>query len=219
LSVRVLSRLFRGLIFKDLKQAHADDRLRFFNDHQALADGGAFNAYLEPLYETDFAVHAKEPFAGPKAVLAYLSRYTHRVAIANRRLISVDDKKVTFSWKDYRAEGAERFKVMTLPIHEFIRRFLIHVFPKRFHRIRHYGLLANGNRADNVALARRLLNAQDDGPSPDAATAATIDEQKPAERTCPACGGRMIVIETFEPGAEPAAHHQRGPPLPRAVPS
>jgi hypothetical protein len=237
LSVRVLSRLFRGLIFKDLKQAHADDRLRFFNDHQALADGGAFNAYLEPLYETDFAVHAKEPFAGPKAVLAYLSRYTHRVAIANRRLISVNDipacsriaakvgpampalrsfapadRAVTFTWKDYRAEEAERYKVMTLPIHEFIRRFLIHVFPKRFHRIRHYGLLANGNRADNVALARRLLNAQDDGPSPDAATAATIDEQKPAELACPACGGRMIVIETFEPGAEPAAHHQRGPP-------
>ena len=219
LPVRVLSRLFRGLILKGIKQAHVDGRLKFFNDHQALADRGAFNAYLKPLYKTDFAVHAKEPFAGPKAVLAYLSRYTHRVAIANRRLISVDDKTVTFTWKDYRAEGAERYKVMALDIHEFIRRFLIHVFPKRFHRIRHYGLLANGNRAENVALARRLLDAQDDCPAPDAETAATIDEQKPAELTCPACGGRMIVIETFEPGAEPAAHHQRGPPEPRDVPS
>jgi hypothetical protein len=219
LPVRALSRLFRGLILKSLKQAHADGRLHFFNDHQALADRDAFNTYLKPLYKIDFAVHAKEPFAGPKAVLAYLSRYTHRVAIANRRLISIDDKKVIFTWKDYRAEGAERYKTMALPIHEFIRRFLIHVFPKRFHRIRHYGLLANGNRADNVALARRLLAAQDNRPAPDVETTATIDEQKPAELTCPACGGRMIVIETLEPGAEPAAHHQRGPPEPQDVPS
>jgi len=130
LPVRVLSRLFRGLILKGLKQAHADGRLHFFNDHQALANKATFDAYLKPLYKTDFAVHAKEPFAGPKAVLAYLSRYTHRVAIANRRLISVDDKKVTFTWKDYRAKGADRDKVMALDIHEFIRRFLIHVFPK-----------------------------------------------------------------------------------------
>jgi hypothetical protein len=219
LPVRALSRLFRGLILKSLKQAHADGRLHFFNDHQALADRDAFNTYLKPLYKIDFAVHAKEPFAGPKAVLAYLSRYTHRVAIANRRLIRIDDKKVIFTWKDYRAEGAERYKTMALPIHEFIRRFLIHVFPKRFHRIRHYGLLANGNRADNVALARRLLAAQDNRPAPDVETTATIDEQKPAELTCPACGGRMIVIETLEPGAEPAAHHQRGPPEPQDVPS
>jgi hypothetical protein len=212
LPVRVLSRLFRGLILKGLKQAHADGRLRFFNDHQALTDRGAFNAYLKPLYKTEFAVHAKEPFAGPEAVLAYLSRYTHRVAIANRRLISLDAKTVTFTWKDYRAEGAERYKVMTLPIHEFIRRFLIHVFPKRFHRIRHYGLLANGNRAENITLARRLLDAQDDRPAPDAGTGDAVDGSKENELACPACGGRMIVIETFEPGAEPAVHHQRAPP-------
>ena len=212
LPVRVLSRLFRGLILKGLKQAHADGRLRFFNDHQALAEKAAFDAYLKPLYQTNWTVFAKEPFAGPKAVLAYLSRYTHRVAIANRRLISVDDDMVTFSWKDYRAEGAERYKIMTLPIHEFIRRFLIHVFPKRFHRIRHYGLLANGNRADNVARARRLLAAQDDRPLPDAETGAAVDEPKPNELGCPACGGRMIIIETFEPGAEPTVHHQRAPP-------
>ncbi len=219
LPVRVLSRLFRGLILKGLKQAHADDHLQFFNDHRTLADRGAFNAYLKPLYRADFAVHAKEPFAGPKAVLAYLSRYTHRVAIANRRLISVDDKTVTFTWKDYRAEGVERYKVMTLDIHEFIRRFLIHVFPKRFHRIRHYGLLANGNRAENVALARRLLAEHNPDLRPDPEMAKAADEPETTERACPACGGRMIVIETFQPGAEPSAHHQRGPPEPWRAPS
>ena len=219
LPVRVLSRLFRGLILKGLKQAHADGRLQFFNNHQALTDKAAFHAHLKPLYKTDFAVHAKEPFAGPKAVLAYLSRYTHRVAIANRRLISVDDEKVTFSWKDYRVEGAERFKVMTLSIDEFIRRFLIHVFPKRFHRIRHYGLLANGNRANNVALARRLLAAQNDRPLPDAETEDAVDGPKENERACPACGGRMIIIETFEPDAEPTVHYQRAPPQHRSSPS
>ncbi len=219
LPVRVLSRLFRGLILKGLKQAHADGRLQFFNGHQALTDKAAFHAYLKPLYKTDFAVHAKEPFAGPKAVLAYLSRYTHRVAIANRRLISVDDKTVTFSWKDYRAQGAERYKVMTLPIHEFIRRFLIHVFPKRFHRIRHYGLLANGNRADNVALARRLLAVPDNRPTPDAGLNQISDEQETVEPSCPACGGRMRIIEIFEPGTATAHQNQRAPPQRRNSPS
>ena len=219
LPVRVLSRLFRGLILKGLKKAHADGRLKFFNDHQALADKTAFNAYLKPLYKTNWAIHAKEPFAGPKAVLAYLSRYTHRVAIANSRLISVDDKTVTFTWKDYRAEGADRYKAMALPIHEFIRRFLIHVFPKRFHHIRHYGLLANGNRAENVALARRLLAAQNDCPASNAETDDTADEQEATELSCPSCGGRMIIIEIFEPGAEPATYHQRAPPGQRTPPS
>jgi hypothetical protein len=243
LSVRVLSRLFRGLILKGLKGAHADGRLHFFNDHQALTDKTAFDAYLKPLYKTDFAVHAKEPFAGPKAVLAYLSRYTHRVAIANRRLISVDDipacsriaakvgpampalrsfapadRAVTFTWKDYRAEGADRNKVMALDIHEFIRRFLIHVFPKRFHRIRHYGLLANGNRADNVALARRLLANQDNRPTSDAETGQIGDEQKTAEASCPACGGRMRIIEIFEPGSAPTRQNQRAPPQHQSSP-
>ena len=218
LPVRVLSRLFRGLILRGLKKAHADGRLQFFNDHQALADKAAFKAYLKPLYKTNWAVFAKEPFSGPKAVLAYLSRYTHRVAIANRRLISVDDKKVTFTWKDYRAEGADRNKVMALDIHEFIRRFLIHVFPKRFHHIRHYGLLANGNRADNVALANPLLTAQSHGPIPDAETSKTVDEQKTTEPSCPACGGRMITIESFEPGTTPK-YQQRAPPEQRTLPS
>ena len=144
-------------------------------------------------------------------MLAYLARYTHRVAISNRRLISVDEKTVTFTWKDYRAEGAERYKTMNLDIHEFIRRFLIHVFPKRFHHIRHYGLLANGNRADNVALARQLLTAQNNDPRPNAEISKTVDEQKTTEPSCPACGGRMITIEIFEPGTTPT-YQQRAPP-------
>ena len=218
LPVRVLSRLFRGLILRGLKKAHADGRLQFFNDHQALTDKAAFDAYLEPLYKTNFAVYAKEPFAGPKAVLAYLARYTHRVAISNRRLISVDEKTVTFTWKDYRAEGAERYKTMSLPVHEFIRRFLIHVFPKRFHHIRHYGLLANGHRADNVALARRLLTAQDHNLRASADAGKTTDEQKVVEPSCPACGGRMIIIEIFEPGTTPT-YQQRAPPEHRTSPS
>ena len=218
LPVRVLSRLFRGLILKGLKQAHVDGRLQFFNDHRALADRTAFDAYLKPLYKTDFAVHAKEPFAGPKAVLAYLSRYTHRVAIANRRLITVDNEKVAFTWKDYRVEGAERYKVMTLSIDEFIRRFLIHVFPKRFHRIRHYGLFANGNRADNVALARRLLAVQVNRATTDAEPDQISDEQETLEQSCPTCGGRMRIIEIFEPGATPTHQNQRAPPQHQSLP-
>jgi hypothetical protein len=216
LPVRVLSRLFRGLILRGIKQAHADGRLQFFNDHKALADRAAFNAYLRPLYKTAFAVHAKEPFAGPKAVLAYLSRYTHRVAIANRRLISVDNKTVTFTWKDYRAEGADRYKPMALPIHGFIRRFLIHVFPKRFHRIRHYGLLANGQRADNIKRARQLLSVSGQDLRTKTETAKPVDERTPA---CPCCGSHRITIEVFEPGTEPVGQHQRAPPRHRTSPS
>jgi len=186
------------------------------SDHQALANKAAFDAYLEPLYQTDWAVYAKEPFAGPNAVLAYLSRYTHRVAISNRRLISFDDQALTFTWKDYRAEGAERYKVMTLSVDEFIRRFLIHVFPKRFHRIRHYGLLANGHRADNVALARRLLATHDHDPPLDTVT---VDEPTTTQPSCPACGGRMIIIEIFEPGSTPNHPHPRAPPQHRVMPS
>jgi len=217
--VRVLSRLFRGLILKGLKKARADGRLKFFNDHQALADKTAFNAYLKPLYKTNWAIHAKEPFAGPKAVLAYLSRYTHRVAIANSRLIRVDDKTVTFTWKDYRAEGVDRYKTMNLPIHEFIRRFLIHVFPKRFHRIRHYGALANGSRTNNVKRARQLLNMPENDPSPNVENDKTGDETNTSELSCPACGGRMRIIEFFEPGSTPTHHHQRAPPNTQSRPS
>jgi len=143
-------------------------------------------------------VYAKRPFGGPEAVLAYLSRYTHRVAISNSRLIDCDGERVTFKWKDYRAKGPVRYKVMTLDVDEFIRRFLIHVLPDGFHRIRHYGLLANGNRAQNIARARQLLGVPEPPPLGD--DSAGEDEEWIA---CPCCGGRMIVIETFEPGCQP----------------
>src|SRR6202051_3243096 len=140
LPVRVLSRLF----LDKLAAAHDAGRLHFFGDHAALAERRAFAAYLAPLRNIEWVVSAKRPFAGPQAVLAYLSRYTHRVAIATSRLIAFDDNAVTFKWKDYRAKGLQRHKVMTLAHGEFIRRFLIHVLPDGFHRIRHYGLFANG---------------------------------------------------------------------------
>src|SRR6202521_1520864 len=159
LPVRVLSRLFRRLFLDKLSAAHAAGRLTFFGDHAALAAPQAFATYLAPLRKIEWVVYAKKPFGGPQAVLAYLSRYTHRVAISNRRLISADEASVTFKWKDYRIEGPDRYKTMTLPTHEFIRRFLTHVLPKGLHRIRHYGLFANGNRAANIARARELLAA------------------------------------------------------------
>ena len=154
LAVRVLSRLFRRLVVEMLIAAHADGKLAFFGQHAALADADAFAAFLAPLKRSEWVVYAKKPFGGPEAVLAYLSRYTHRVAIYNRRLVAADANTVTFKYKDYRVEAPERFKTMTLATGEFIRRFLSHVLPKGFHRIRHYGMLANGNRADNVAKAR-----------------------------------------------------------------
>ena len=157
LPVRVLSRLFRRLFLGKLRAAHQAGRLAFFGDRTALAEPRAFAAFLAPLHKAEWVVHAKKLFAGPQAVLAYLSRYTHRVAISNRRLISADEAGVTFKWKDYRIEGPDRYKTMTPPTHEFIRRFLTHVLPKGLHRIRHYGLFANGNRAANIARARELL--------------------------------------------------------------
>ena len=148
LPVRVLSRLFRRLFLEKLAAAHGAGRLHFFGNHARLAERHAFTAHLAPLRKIEWVVYAKRPFAGPQAVLAYLSRYTHRVAIANSRLIALDDNGVTFTWKDYRAKGRERQKLMTLASGEFIRRFLIHVLPSGFHRIRHYGIFANGGRAD-----------------------------------------------------------------------
>jgi hypothetical protein len=154
----VLSRLFRRLFLERLLAVH--HTLRFFGDHAAFRDPQAFAAYLAPLRRADWVVYAKRPFGGPQAVLAYLSRYTHRVAIANSRLIACDRSKVTFRWKDYRAKDGDRRKVMTLAVAEFIRRFLIHVLPHGFHHIRHYGLLASGMRADNISRARRLLDVR-----------------------------------------------------------
>jgi hypothetical protein len=164
LTVEVLSALFRRLFLEMLVAAHGAGQLQFFGDHVGLADKAAFDAYLTPLREIDWVVYAKEPFAGPEQVLRYLSRYTHRVAISNRRLVSADEKGVTFKYKDYRIEGPERYKTMTLAADEFIRRFLMHVVPKGFHRIRHYGLLANGNRAANIAHARKRSRCRSRSP-------------------------------------------------------
>src|ERR1700723_4561967 len=159
LPVRVLSRLFRRLFLERLLAAHQAGHLKFFGNHTALADAQAFVAYLAPLRRAEWVVYAKRPFGGPQAVLAYLSRYTHRVAIANSRLIACDHAGVTFRWKDYRADSRDRQKIMTLATPEFIRRFLIHGLPQGFHRIRHYGLLASGMRADNIVQACRILAA------------------------------------------------------------
>jgi hypothetical protein len=203
LPVRVLSRLFRRLFLAKLVAAHDTGRLRFFGDHTHLAERHAFAAYLRPWRRAEWVVYSKPPFGGPQAVLAYLSRYTHRVAISNSRLIGITNTSVTFKWKDYRASGRDRAKVMTLAIDEFIRRFLIHVLPDGFHRIRHYGLFANGGRADNIARARQLLNVpapQNQPSDPDR----TGDSQPRAlSYPCPCCGGRMVIIEIFEAGSAP----------------
>jgi hypothetical protein len=206
LPVRVLSRLFRRLFLKALSAVHAAGRLSFFGDHVHLADAQSFAAFVAPLRNTEWVVYAKRPFGGPEAVLAYLSRYTHRVAIANSRLITFDQQGVTFKWKDYRVERRERYKSMTLATDEFIRRFLIHVLPKGFHRIRHYGLFAKSSCADNIAHARELLTVAKPEGNP---TAAAVDPSKPI---CPCCGGRMIIIEVFERGTTPR-HRPTGPPI------
>jgi hypothetical protein len=214
LPVRVLSRMFRRLLLKMLTMVHKAGRLAFFGNHAALADKRAFAASLAPLRKAEWVVYAKRPFGGPQAVLAYLSRYTHRVAISNRRLISADDAGVTFKWKDYRIEGPGRYKTMTLPTHEFIRRFLMHVLPKGVHRIRHYGLFANGNRAANIARARELLAAPAPSEPPETSEAAPLDESRVLPRPCPCCGGRMIIIETFARGCQPK---HRPTPAPIAI--
>jgi len=199
LPVRVLSRLYRRLFLDMLIAAHKADRLQFFNGHAPLADFKTFAAWVSALRQVEWVTYAKRPFGGPEPVLAYLSRYTHRIAISNRRLVAWDDTGVTFKWKDYRLEGSDRYKTMTLAVGEFIRRFLMHVLPKRFHRIRHYGLFANGARADNIARARELLKmaAADSEPA-----SANTDDLLHSHR-CPCCGGRMIIIETFERGTTP----------------
>ena len=204
LPVRVLSRLFRRLMLDGLAAAHAAGRLVFFGDLGPLKDARAFVRHLAPLRRKDWFVYAKPPFAGPRAVLAYLSRYTHRVAIANSRLVAATDEGVTFRVKDYRRNGRERYRTMTLPPHEFIRRFLLHVLPKGFHRIRHYGLLAGASRKANLAQARQLLAIPEAEASTSAEAAAPPRDHRPP---CPCCGGRMIIVETFEHG-----HRPRAPP-------
>jgi hypothetical protein len=208
LPVPVLARLFRGKMLALLKAAHAEGRLQFFADHAELADRAAFKAFLEPLYDTTWHVYAKRPFAGPEQVLAYLARYTHRVAISNSRLVSADATGVTFRYKDYRIEGSGRYKTMTLAPAEFIRRFMLHVLPKGFHRIRHYGLLASGPaKAARIERARELIEQAAPQRPPrstkqDQAPAATEATDKPVH-PCPCCGGRMVIIETFEAGTTP----------------
>lgn len=199
LPVRVLGALFRRLFLTRLIQLHQAGQLAFFGAAASLADRRAFLRHLAPVRKKRWVVYAKPPFAGPQAVLAYLSRYTHRVAISNRRLIAFDNTGVTFRYKDYRRDGPERQRVMTLGADEFIRRFLLHVLPRGFHRIRHYGLLAGSARKASMALARILLAvapepANDNADEP-------VDHRPP----CPYCGGHMVIIETFERWQQPRA--------------
>ena len=210
LPVPVLTKLFQGLMLAKLLAAHKDGRLTFFGQHAHLAERKAFAAYLAPLRSIKWYVYSKPPFGGPKAVLAYLSRYTHRVAISNRRLIASDQDSVTFRYKDYRADGRARSKRMTLTTDEFIRRFLIHVLPKGFHRIRHYGLLARPSCADNIARARELLAVPMPQHHNTEADAVNPNEPPTPSHPCPCCGGRMITIEIFERGSTPR-HRPTGP--------
>lgn len=209
LPVRVLSRLFRRLFIEKLAAAHAQGALSFFGELAGLADPKAFAAHLAPLRRTEWVVYAKPPFGGPAAVLAYLARYTHRVAISNHRLVSLDDHAVRFRWKDYRtadaATGAVKIKTMALSPNEFIRRFLLHVLPAGFHRIRHYGFLAKGPQAPALDQLRSLITAQAaepaaSPPEPEAPAA----EPPPAEpRACPCCGGVLRLVEVFSRGQPP----------------
>ncbi len=214
LPVRVLSRLFRRLVLEKLAAAHGAGALQFFGKHAALTNAQAFAAYLAPLRNSEWVVYSKRPFGGPAEVLRYLARYTHRVAISNRRLVALNDKGVTFKWKDYRLEGRERYGVMTLDTHEFIRRFLMHVLPQGFHRIRYYGLLTSPTRAKNIARIRELLAVPLIPIDAIKAAHTQSEEPKAPEPACPCCGGRMRIIETFLPGQQPK---HRPTPLPRAI--
>ena len=190
--------------------AHKAGRLQFFNDLAHLADAADFADYLEPLKAKRWHVYAKRPFGGPEAVLAYLARYTHRVAISNSRLLAINERGVTFRVKNYRVEGPARYTTMTLPAHEFMRRFLIHVLPKGLHRIRHYGLLANGQREANLAKAHTLLRVNIIDPADDdlrrEADAAAVEPAPVHPCPCPRCGARMLIIETFDGVCRPRPH-------------
>jgi Putative transposase/Transposase zinc-binding domain len=213
LPVRVLSRLFRRRFLEELTAAHGRGQLRFFGEHAELANSDTFAHWLAPLRQCEWVVYAKRPFAGPAAVLAYLSRYTHRVAISNRRLLALDERGVTFRWKDYRAEGRTRHKTMSLSSAEFMRRFLLHVLPGGFHRIRHYGLLANARRKANLATARTLLHQPAPAVAPHASEAPTgTGRAQPAFR-CRHCGAPMLILETLA-----RVPHIRGPPAAGASP-
>jgi hypothetical protein len=199
LPVRVLSRLFRRRFLEELAAAHHGGRLQFFGEFVGLADARAFAQWLAPLRTCEWVVYAKRPFAGPAAVLAYLSRYTHRVAISNSRLLAFHDGSVTFRWKDYRSTGKTRYKAMTLGADEFMRRFLLHVLPSGFHRIRHYGLLANGARRELLAQARELLHVASATVDPPSAAAAPVAVVAPTF-ICPHCGAAMSIVDIFTRG-------------------
>jgi Putative transposase/Transposase zinc-binding domain len=202
LPVLVLSRLFRRLMLEKLATAHAEGKLTFFATHASLAAAARFTRFLGSLRRKRWFVYAKEPFAGPKQVLAYLARYTHRVAISNSRLLKADATSVTFRVKNYRVDGRARHTTITLDVAEFIRRFLLHVLPKGFHRIRHYGLLATGTRAENIDRARKLLDAA--APSIDAGDDADCNGSAGADLPpCPCCGSRLRIIERFQRGETP----------------
>jgi hypothetical protein len=196
LPVRVLSRLYRRLFLEGLATLFDAGELSFFGDLSGLADRRAFLSVLASWRKREWVVYAKRPFAGPEQVLAYLSRYTHRVAISNSRLLEITDEHVAFRWKDYRAKG--RSKIMRLSPAEFMRRFLMHVLPDGFHRIRHYGLLANGHRAENLAHCRALLGEAARQSDREPATAANPSRMSADPQRCPCCGGRMMIIESFE---------------------
>jgi hypothetical protein len=211
LSVRVLSRLFRRRFLEELHNAHRSGQLQFFGEYSELSDAARFAQWLCPLRQCEWVVYAKRPFAGPAAVLAYLSRYTHRVAISNGRLLALDDRGVTFRWKDYRAHGNTRHKTMTLRTDEFMRRFLLHVLPSGFHRIRHYGLLANGTRKYNINTARELLDPPAAVRPPDPGDAPASSSSPRPTFVCRHCGAPMLIIETFA-----RAQTIRGPPCSNA---
>jgi len=195
LSVRVLSRLFRRRFLEELSKAQAAGQLLFFGESAHLADASAFADWLAPLKKCEWVVYAKRPFAGPSAVLAYLSRYTHRVAIANSRLMALDERGVTFRWKDYRVKGKTRHKTMTLTTDEFIRRFLLHVLPSGFHRIRHYGLLANCGRREQLAQVRELLQVMPADRELDGGDSEAVGQSAQPTFVCPDCGAAMIIVE------------------------
>jgi len=210
LPVRVLSRLFRRLFLEQLVELYDAGKLQFFGDLKKLIDPRCFNQWLKPVRQCEWVVYAKRPFAGPEAVLAYLSRYTHRVAIANSRLIKVDEHGVTFTWKDYRHKGTTRAKTMTLQVDEFIRRFLLHVLPSGFHRIRHYGLFTNTQRKHNLARVRELLITQSETPNEGETPEPEKNNREEPVSTyvCPECRSPMVIIDTFFGGQLP-----RAPPL------
>ena len=209
LPVKVLSRLFRRLFLESLTRLHKAGKLAFFGDLAELVDLDAFAAHLAPLRKTDWVVYAKPPFGGPEAVPAYLSRYTHRIAISNHRLVSADGDTVTFRWKDYRIKRGDRMKVMRLPTSEFIRRFMIHVLPSGFHRIRHTGFLANGIRRDRIAKIRCLLEVEVDANLKASEDQDVDTDERDQPQPGPKCGGAMIIIETFLRGQLPQS---RAPP-------